>query len=492
MSQYTSEPRLRKRVIVVGGGITGLAAAHRLTEIAPEVEVQLVEAGSRLGGVLQTVHEDGFLIETSADNFITNVPWAVDLCKRIEFEQELIPTREAHRHAMALHRGKLHKVPDGFVLMSPTRMWPILMTRLLSLRGKLRLLGELFVPPSTDDDEALGPFVRRRFGREVFERLVQPLIGGIYTADPEKLSLAATLPRFLEMEREHGSLIRAARVDRRSNRANRNTSGARYRLFAAPRDGLSSLVHAIAARIPQGSIRLNSPVQEVIALENGRWSVTCGGQEKSGLPMDCDALILATPATHTARLVEGFNAALSQLCASIPYAGTALVILAYRREQLARPLDAVGFVVPEIEHRKILAASFSSVKYEGRAPDDHVLVRVFIGGACHGELLERSDEELQSIAHSELADILQINGSPQLTRIARWTGSMPQYHVGHLQLVANIEQAVARWPTLQLAGNAYRGVGIPYCIHSGEQAAERVVAQLTSQRRPDASDTRPR
>jgi protoporphyrinogen/coproporphyrinogen III oxidase len=168
-----------------------------------------------------------------------------------------------------------------------------------------------------------------------------------------------------------------------------------------------------------------------------------------------------------------------------------LLILAYRREQLARPLDAFGFVVPEIENRKILAASFSSVKYEGRAPDDRVLIRVFIGGACHGELLERSDDELQSIAHSELTGILQIKGSPVLTRVARWTGSMPQYHVGHLQLVANIEQAAARWPTLQLAGNAYRGVGIPYCIHSGEQAAERIVEVLASHSHSGVSNASP-
>ena len=478
MSYSEKDRRLKKRVVVVGGGITGLAAAHRMVEISPSVELQLLEAGPRLGGVLETIRDGGCLIETSADNFITNVPWAVDLCKRIGFDQQLIPTEPAHRQAMVLSRGRLRRVPDGFVLMSPTRMWPILTTRLLSPAGKLRLLAELFIPRKSSEDESLASFVRRRFGPEVFERLVQPLIGGIYTADPEKLSLAATLPRFLEMERQYGSLIRAARLDRASRVTNRETSGARYSLFTAPRGGMTTLVEAIASRLPAGAVQFHSRVARLQPLDGDRWRVVPGSAAEQD-SIECDAIILATPAGQSARMVSEFDAELAGLCSRISYAGTAIVALVYYKVQLGRAIDAFGFVVPEVEQRQILAASFSSVKYAGRAPADQVLVRVFIGGACHRELLDLSDDGLRRIAHAELADILKITGDPALSHVVRWTEKMPQYHVGHLQLVQQIEKQAARWPSLQLAGNAYRGVGIPYCIHSGQQAAERIAKQLT-------------
>ncbi len=474
----------RKRVAVIGGGITGLAAAHRLVELDPALEVVLLEAQGRLGGVLDTVKRDGFLIERSADNFITNVPWAVDLCARVGLADQLIPTTSRQRNAMVVHRGRLERVPPGFMLMAPSRIWPLMTTPILSPWGKLRLLGEYFVPRrKSQADESLASFARRRFGQETFERIVQPLVGGIYTADPEKLSLRATLPRFVEMERRFGSLIRAARRRGADGvEGSDSGSGARYGLFVTPRDGLSSLVQAIASKLPPGCVRLNSPVEKIAAGPHGGWTVQLGTSSADRATLECAAVIIALGAPCAARLLEGIDRALAGDLGRIAYAGTAIVTLAFRRDQVAHALDGFGFVVPAIENRRILAGSFSSVKFGGRAPADMVLVRVFIGGATQSELTELSDGDLQTLAADELQSLLGTRGLPVLCDIARWPRSMPQYHLGHCELVADIESAVARWPNLALAGNAYHGVGIPNCIHSGQCAAQSICDQLRSPR----------
>lgn len=467
----------RKRIIVIGGGISGLAAAHRLFEFDPALDVQLWEAGDRLGGVLQTVRRDGFLIERSADNFITDPPYAVELCQRIGLAEALIPTRTQERGALVVHRGRLERVPPGFMLMAPARLWPLVTTPILSPLGKLRLLAEALVPSRPIEDESLASFARRRLGREVFERIVQPLVGGIYTADPERLSLRATLPRFLEMERQHGSLIRAARRQQVKVTGSSDTNGgARYSMFVAPRDGLTSLVDALAARLPEGAVRLRRPVESIARGEDATWHVRTAGQTPE--TVRCDGLIVATPAPIAARLLQSLDRTLAVDLGRIEYAGTAIVTLAYRRAQISHALDGFGFVVPAVERRRILAGSFSSVKFPGRAPDDAVLVRVFIGGACQSELLDLTDEELSQIAREELTALVGAAGQPLFADVTRWPKAMPQYHLGHEALVAEIERAAAALPHFALAGNAYHGVGIPNCIHSGELAAQRIVTEL--------------
>jgi oxygen-dependent protoporphyrinogen oxidase len=459
---------------VIGGGISGLAAAHRLTELDPAIEIVLFEAADRLGGVLQTSRRDGYLLDHSADSFITNVPWALDLCRRIGLADELIHTSETGRRALVVRRGKLYPVPEGFTLMAAAKIWPVLSTPILSPWGKLRLAMEYFVPRRSDDgDESLASFARRRLGNQVFERLVQPLAAGIYTADAERLSLAAAFPRFREMERRHGSLIRAARCEarERGEKADAQASGARYSLFVAPREGLASLVEAIARRLPEGSVRLNSPVERLAARAEGGWNVSVAGQAGAET---FSAVIVALPAPRAARLLKEVDDQLSGHLAEIRYAGSAVVLLGYRRDQIARPLDGFGFVVPEIEHRQILAASFSSLKFAGRAADDRVLIRAFVGGASRPDLIEASDDELRRIVTGELGELLGVSGEPELFQVCRWAGKMPLYHLGHVELVERIESRVAALPNFALAGNAYHGVGIPQCIHSGEQAAQRV------------------
>ncbi|MEX2092703.1 MAG: protoporphyrinogen oxidase [Pirellulales bacterium] len=455
------------RAAVIGGGICGLAAAHRLTELLPKAELVLFEAANRLGGVLETVHRDGFLIERSADSFITKYPWATDLCGRIGIADQLLPTDETRRRALVVRNGELLPVPNAFVLMTPNKFWPILTTRVLSWRGKLRLLAEPFMPrrdASDEGDESVGSFARRRLGREAYERLVQPLLGGIHTADADKLSLAATFPEFMAQEQYHGRLQRGG--------SKHAESGARYGLFMAPRDGIGSLVQTLADRLPPGSVWLNTRVTALERDGTAQWRLELG----EGRAESFDAVIVALPAPAAAKLLATFDRDLSTELAAIEYAGCSIVCVAYRRDQFARPPDGFGFVVPRIEKRPIIAGSFASEKFPGRAPESDVLIRVFIGGALAPELAELPDDELRRIAHQQLAALMRISGQPLWTDIARWPASMPQYHVGHLQRIAQIEGRVAKLRGLELAGNAYHGVGIPQCIHSGESAAERVVA----------------
>lgn len=463
------------RIAVVGGGISGLAAAHRVTELAPQAQLTLFEAGDRLGGVLRTEQHDGYLVELSADMFITNAPWGIDLCRRVGLADDLMPTRESHRRSFVVRDGRLLPVPIGFHLLSPSRVWPLLRSPLLSWPGKLRVVCEPLVRRRRDSaDESLASFARRRLGREAFERLVQPLVAGIYTADAEQLSMAAALPRFVEMERRSGSLTRGAWQEARQ-RDGSNSSGARYGLFVAPRDGMSSLVDAIVQRLPADSLRLNSTVAQLATI-GGTWLVTVGGNA-----IEFDAVIVALPAYAAANLLVGVSAELSTDLRAIAYAGCAIAVLAYRRDQFGRNFDGFGFVVPRVENRDILAASFASAKFDGRAPDDRVLIRVFLGGAERPDQLDLVDSQLVTLATKDLASLLDIRGEPELTRVVRWPRSMPQYHVGHIDLVRRVEQQVAGWHGLALAGNAYHGVGVPNCIHSGEQAAECVLAAVSGQ-----------
>jgi len=465
VNEQSTPPR---RIAVVGGGISGLAAAHRLLELDSSLDVTLWESSPRLGGVLSTVHEDGYQVEESADNFITTVPWGVNLCKRLGLGEQLVQTNPAHRRTFVLRAGRLHRLPDGFLMMAPTRMWPLAVTPILSPWGKLRAAMEYVIPPRTDDrDESMADFVRRRLGREVFDRLVEPLVSAVYAADMEKLSVLATLPRFREMEREHGSLIRAMRRQMASQRRPGGESGARYSMFVTLQAGLTSLIDTIAKRLPPHTVRLQTQVQRIRRVGDA-WQLELFGDGQEAF----DAVILATPSHVTGRLLASVDAELSELLGRVEHSGTAVVTVAYRREQIAHPLDGMGLVVPAVEKSTILAVSFSNHKYPHRAPEGHELLRAFVGGARREELAEMPVAKLVPLVLEELGRILGIQGPPIYQRVAHWPSTMPQYHVGHCELVAQIDARVARLPNVALAGNAYHGVGVPNCIHSGEQAAE--------------------
>ncbi len=468
------------RVAVVGGGISGLAAAHRLVELNPACGPTLFEATGRLGGVLSTVHEAGFQVEQSADNFITTYPWALALCRRLGLEEELVQTNPDTRRTFVVHRGKLYKLPDGFLMMAPTRMWPMAVTPILSPWGKLRAAMEYFLPPRRDEtDESMAAFVRRRLGREVFDRLVEPLVSAVYAADMERLSVNATLSRFREMEREHGSLIRAMRRQMKVHRQARE-SGARYSMFVTLRRGLSSLVDALAARLPEDAVQLQTEVRSVSRAGEG-WRLTLASTGAADEPQRIetfDAVVLAAPSHVSAELLRPIDAGAAEDLAAIEHSGTAIVTLAFDRAEVGHPLDGMGAVVPAVEHSSILAVSFSGQKYLHRAPDGKVLLRAFVGGARHHELAELPDEELVPLVLSELRPLLRIaaHAEPCYVNTAHWPRTMPQYHVGHCERIARIAARMTAVPNLELAGNAFEGVGIPNCIHSGELAAERILA----------------
>jgi len=460
------------RIAVIGGGISGLAAAHRFRELAPQCRVTLFEAGPRLGGVLSTVHRDGFQVEQSSDNFITTVPWALELCQRLGLAGQLVQTNTNCRRTFVVRRGRLHKLPDGFLMMAPTQLWPMAVTPILSPLGKLRAALEYFIPPRRDEgDESMAQFVRRRLGRETFDRLVEPLISAVYAADMEKLSVKATLSRFREMEKQHGSLIRAMRHQMKHKPKGKAESGARYSMFVTLSSGLSTLVEAITAQLPPESIRLNSPIEKIE--RNGNvWRIVPAG---TGQFSEFDAMIVAVPAHRASSLLAPIDAGLATELGQIEYSGTAIVSLGYDIQQVGHPLDGMGVVVPSIEKSPILACSFSSQKYPHRAPAGKTLLRVFVGGAQRPELAEMPDAELLPLVLKHLRPLLRIEGEPEFCDIAHWPRTMPQYHVGHLERVARIEARLALLPGLKMAGSAFRGVGLPDCIHGGERAAEQIL-----------------
>jgi oxygen-dependent protoporphyrinogen oxidase len=423
--------------------------------------------------------------------WITNKPEGVRLCEKLGLAERLIPTNAQFRKSLVLRNGRAHSVPEGFQLMVPEQAWPMLRSPLLSWRGKLRLMAECLVPSRRDGaDESLADFVCRRCGREAFERLVQPLVGGIYTADPEKLSLLATLPRFIEMEQQHGSLIRGAW--RQSRRKSTGTSGARYGLFVSLPNGIEELVSALSRRVAEFAdircrvkVRSVRSAKETRSVSEGRSTLNADSRihlaDASGWSVESDkvdhfdSVILAVPSYIAASLLAEGCSALSTELNRIEYASTVVVASGHKLADIDHPLDAFGLVVPHIERRQVLAVSFTSRKFPGRAPDGRVLIRTFVGGALQPELCELDDSKILQLVRRELHDLLGVRGEADFAIPFRHTRAMPQYHVGHLELVSQIRAAIAKCPGLSLAGNYLSGVGIPDSIASGEAAAEQAM-----------------
>jgi len=471
-------PPIPRRIAVVGAGVTGLAAAHRLHELAREralpLEVRLLEAGAQPGGVIGTERRDGFVLEHGPDSMITDKPWGLALARRLGLQEELTGTRPEHRRSFVVRRGELHPVPEGFQLLAPSRFGPLAGSRIFSWAGKARMAMDLVIPPRKEEgDESLGSFVTRRLGREAMDRIAQPMIAGIYGADPMRLSLQATLPRFLQMEREHGSVIRAmwARMKEAAAKPDgalkTGVSGARYGLFVTFRDGMQTLTDALVRALPEGCLSLKTPV-ESLARRDAGWRL----QLPKGVEWEADAVILALPAYQSAALLQDTDRPLADALEAIPYASSATMSLCYRREDVPHPLDGFGFVVPSTEGLTLLGCTFTHVKFANRAPEGMALFRAFLGEAA---LEGRDDYELQRLVRNDLQTLLGVTLKPEFVSLWRHPRSMAQYAVGHLERIADMERRVEAIPGLALAGNAYRGIGIPDCIHSAEQAAERLL-----------------
>lgn len=454
------------KIVIIGGGISGLAAAHRVLELNQAAHVTILEASDRFGGTIQTEHRDGFLIERGPDSFISEKPHGVALAKRLGIESQLIQTNEEYRRSFIVREGRLRAVPEGFQLMAPSRMWPFITSDIFSLAGKARMAADLLLPRKSTNgstDESLASFVRRRLGEEALTRMAQPMVGGIYTADPETLSLRATLPRFLDMEQKHRSLILAmARLGRAQKTG---TSGARYSLFLSFNQGMQVLIEPLTRM--NADLRVRTRAQR-ITFDRG-WTITTDKDER----IKADGVCLAVPAYVAASLLGG---RLAEKLREIKYASTATINFGYRREAIKHPLNGFGFVVPFIEKRSLIACTFSSVKFSGRAPDGYVLLRAFAGGALQPEIFALDETELSRRVESDLRELLGIREDPRFIEVAKWERSMPQYEVGHLDRVSEIEKLATELPGLSLAGNAYRGAGIPDCVRSGEAAAEALLS----------------
>jgi oxygen-dependent protoporphyrinogen oxidase len=466
-----------RKTVIIGGGISGLAAAYTLQKLeGKDANYLLLESSDHLGGKIITYAGDGFLIEGGPDSFLTQKRAALDLCRELGLGDQLIGSNHtATPSTYVLSKGQLHPMPEGMMLMAPTMVLPILRSKLISWPGKLRMGMEIFIGRNkTGSDESLGSFVRRRMGSELLEKIAAPLMAGIHAGDPESLSMRSTFPMFTELEKTHRSLV-LGMMRRKKAQAAQASTDKRASMFTTLSGGLQQLPDAIAARLNPQQIRLECRVQS-LAAEDGQYRIGLA----DGSSILADNVVFTTPAYVTAEIVQPLDSSLAEKLRGIRYVSTSTVSLAFRRSELNCVLNGFGFIVPTTEGRRINACSWSSAKFSHRAPDDYVLMRVFIGGAFAEDLAEQDEATLIEIARQELREIMGITATPVLTRAYRWRKSNPQYNVGHGALLDEIDQAVAVHPGLYLAGAAYRGSGIPDCIQSGIGTAVKIEQRQAS------------
>jgi len=486
------------RLTIIGGGIAGLSAAYYASITNYYSRITLLESDSRWGGKIATdrIPFDGghFIVEGGPDTFLATKPWGVALCKELSLGERLHGTNPHKKNTYVLHKGRLLPLPDGLAMMIPSDVPSILRSRLLSWTGKARMGLDFLLPArNVNGDESLGAFISRRLGREAYENLIEPLMSGIYAGDGDRLSLASTFPYLRDLELKHGSLARGALKMRQQS--NGKVQGSRS-AFLTPTTGLAEIVEALVESLKsKADLRLNTRATH-ISRSDLRPS-TFDIELETGETLSTDALILATPAFISAQLLASFDPELASALQSIPYASTATVSLAYRLSDLPRELDGYGYVIPRREGRKALACTWTSTKFPHRAPEGYALIRVFIGragespspfgrgaggegttplpvGEGQGVREKRGEGELLAIAKEELRLTLGITAEPLLSRVFMWENAMPQYNLGHPELLRRIDAALEKYPSLALAGNSYRGIGIPDCIRSGEEATKRV------------------
>ena len=468
------------KIAVIGAGVSGLTTAWYLERLLPSAQVEVFESARQIGGVIQTTHADPFLVELGADNFATLVPDALRMVDEMGVRDEFIGPKLDHRIAQVVRDGKVLPIPNGFSLMQPTRLSSVLSSPILSPAGRLRLLAEFCVKQRvSDEDESVESFAVRRLGRECFDRLVEPIVGGIFTARAETLSMQAAMPQFVAMEREYGGLIRGAIAKRnsqsRAERSARQARGARYDQFLAPKQGMSWWLNRIAKSL-RNSIQIDRRVESLFKNAENLWTLntrsTSDSSERTQSQLGYHAVCLALPSPRSALLLKPSHPRLASLLERIPYASSAVAVLAIKRSEIRPKAFCFGVVVPKLENRDCLAISLASEKYEGRCPKDLVLVRVFMGGAIRPELMDKSDDELLGLARKEVKELLGASSLPRSQSLVRWNEAMPQYLVGHPQLLVSIRQTIQDDPSLRLVGNAFDGVGIPQCIRLARQSAE--------------------
>ncbi|WP_236341217.1 protoporphyrinogen oxidase [Paenibacillus plantiphilus] len=469
-----------KKIVIIGGGITGLSAAYytmkQFEERRIPVEITLVEKEGQLGGRINTLHHDGYTIEKGPDSFLARKLPIINLTKELGLEEELTATNPQARSNFILHKGKLHPMPLGLVLGIPTKLTPFMKTGLISPLGKLRAAMDLLLPARKGmDDEALGSFIKRRLGREVLENITEPLLAGIYAGETQNLSLQATFPQFKQMEETHRSLIVGMLAGRKLPQ---QLSGlpeiARQSMFLTYKGGLITLVNRLKDAMSSIRILAGQGVVEMKKYDEGGYELVLD----KGLPLQADGVIMALPSYEAAKLLPGLPA--SSWLEQVPYISVANIALAYKREDVHFPLNGSGFVVPRQEGRMITACTWSSSKWLHAAPSDGILLRTYVGRSGAQYWLQLSDSELIAGVRKDLRDMMGITSDPHFYEVTRCVRSMPQYGISHLVRIREArEQLKYTSPGVFLCGAGYEGVGLPDCIQQGRGAAEEVVAFLS-------------
>jgi protoporphyrinogen/coproporphyrinogen III oxidase len=464
------------KVAIVGSGIAALACAVSLKEKG--VDFTVFEKDRVPGGKIVTDRLQGFTVEGGPDSFLPEKHWTVELVKKVGLESELLPTNDQNKGTYIFSQGRLHRLPEGVMLMVPTMIMPLVRSRLISLPGKLRMGMELFIPKkSTESDESLAQFVTRRLGRECLEKIAEPLVAGIHTSNPDNMSVKATFPRFLAMEQKSGSLIRGM-VSALKNAPHMAVASANGQMtyFMSLREGMQQLVDRCVSFIGKDTIRTSTEVREVRKDKQG-FDLLVGSES-----VNAQFVVLSSPSYISADLLRGESHVLSERLSSITWSSTATISLAFKKADIQSSLQGFGFLVPRVEGRKINAATWSSIKWSFRAPSDSILIRCFVGGGHHEELVSYEDRELIKTILEELRTIAGISAYPHLSRVYRWEKSMPRYTVGHLDRVTAIDAALAPYPGLHLIGSSYRGIGIGDCVRSGFDAANNISESVLSHR----------
>lgn len=466
-------------LIILGGGISGLAAAYYARKAGREsgnpVDVTVLEAEPRWGGKITTERHHGFVVEGGPDTFLATKPWGVSLCRELGLADRLYGTNPSVRNTYVLHQDRLMPLPEGLLMMIPTRFFPILQSGLLSWGAKVRMGMEFLIPPlPINGDESLGAFVTRRLGRQAYENLIEPLMSGIYAGNGDQLSLQATFPQLRELELTYGGLAKGALAVRKKVRKQTpgkpaNTSRS---VFLTPKTGLAEMIEGLVGVLEQWGVELRSGVRaEQILWRDGKFQIALSDHTW----LSGHKLILAVPAYAAGALLRDLDPDLTRELTAIPYASTATISLAYRNTDLPRPLDGYGYVIPRLEGRQALACTWTSTKFPHRAPEDTALLRVFVGRSGQEDAIDWDESGLLVMAKQELEQTLGITAEPLFSKVFRWEKAMPQYLLGHPQRLERLDAAMEKWPDMALAGNGYRGIGIPDCIHSGQLAVERVL-----------------
>ncbi|MHB8770410.1 MAG: protoporphyrinogen oxidase [Syntrophales bacterium] len=458
-----------KKTAIVGGGISALACAVDLKEKG--LDFTLFEKEQSVGGKLLTEKIGGLTVEGGPDSYLPEKYWSVQLIRKVGLGSEMLCSNDEHKGTFIFSQGRLHPLPEGVMLMVPTMIMPLAKSSLISWPGKLRMGMELFVPPRCDfKDESLAEFVTRRLGRECLERIAEPLVAGIHTSNPDNMSVMATFPRFVEMERKSGSLIRGMAAAMQS-RPHRDPAAAAMTYFMSLREGMQELVQGCVRYIGAERVQTGIAVRSLAKREGG-FRLTFG----DGTAADFSAVVLATPSFVTRELIAALDADLSDNLSAIAWSSSATVSLAFRKADLRKPLPGFGFIVPRVENRRINACTWSSIKWANRAPDDTLLIRSFVGGGHHEELVSLGEGELVATVREELRGIVGLAAEPVFSKVYRWFQGMPKYTVGHLERIAVIDEQRKQHPGLFLIGSSYRGIGIGDCVKSGFDAAAAIAA----------------